>query len=561
MDVFDEASLQLSLLKISSPDKSPHFDEEEFKTPGGTLLTPSSARYNIRRCSTPAAIVPTPNFVARKIGRRLSLPAVVQFPKSNAHYRLPTSVLHLIMLFIDFESPQEVTNLELVCRQFKKALELKCPQVHAIWKTLLIKKWGSDALTREETICKLSFKHVFERRFLQTQVPLDMAKQKLTTLLDMQNLTLESELEIAAEKRGPLLEQGRILHHIAMVNAENPIEIAEKFLAKSKTNPAYALDLINGLFSKNEFEIRDAVIRYRQLLSIADNPNIEAVRDLKIIPRFVEIMRSTKVDQIKFEVVWVLTNICSGDSEYVQEVVNSGALPFLVDILWDKTIKLDDIVTEQAIWALGNICGDSLVFRKLVLEQDAIPILTTRLLRSNLSRFRISFIRNTCWFLSNCVRAQPRPPFWQTKSIVDIFSKTVLIPDSDVLCDTLWGVSYMVDGCAPEEARFILKRIYPSIILSYAGNVSPVVAAPALHIISHLFHICPLICKQFLSSNVLKVLSEVISRRVQGRTVNLCLSIVNTLLQTCELEFEELAISYPELLTIAEHASRIERRQ
>jgi hypothetical protein len=551
----------LSLLKITSP----YFPEDEIKSP----ITPSpnaaeifSPRYNIHRRNsvpnakpTPKTIAaksqiktPTPTTVARKFGRRLSVPAIVQYPERNIAYKLPTALLHHIIQFVDFESAKEITGLELVCRQFKNAMHLKYPIVRESWDRLLVKHWGSGVYTHDELLCKLNSKHVYERRFLQTYVPVKMANdalKKLTSSIeDFDMLDSKSELELVVRKLPAQMEKGRVEHFLATMRTGYAFEDMKALEEKQPLNPAYNIALIRGLFSKNENEVRDSVVRYRQMLSVVNaNPNIDAVISAKVVPQFIKLLRHGRDNMLKFEVTWVLTNICSGTSTNVAEVVNGGAVPFLVEALYDQSLQLDDIFIEQAIWALGNICGDSAHFCEMILDYEPLPILTERLLNADISKLRLSFLRNTCWFLSNCVRSRPKPPFWKVRNIVNVFAETSsVVTDVDVLCDTLWGVSYICQDITESEAKYVMKRITAEKLIKLAQHEHVMVCTPSFNAILHLAKANAFTRKELLRAGLMETLVKIAKQRnYTGRVYKMCLDIYHGAVSKADAnEFENL---------------------
>jgi hypothetical protein len=523
----------LSLLNITSPCEPEDPKIKLLQLPSPNAMEMFSPRYNlIRKGSSPTAITITPNTTSKWFGRRFSVPAFVQFADRKIKNKLPTALLHQILEFIDFENPAEICSIELVCRQFKNAMNVRYTIVGNVWARLLAKNWGSSNLTHDEVLCRLNIKHVYERRHLQIKAPLDHIEEEIYARLripqdnsdefDFEKIDSKVEVELAKKKLPCLLEQGKIKHYLHTIRtgyALLDIEILKE--RHSKGIEACDAQLIRSLFSNDEQQVLEAVTRYRRMLSVANaNPSIEHVIEAKIVPQFVKILRHCRSDALKFEVTWVLTNICSGTSANVAEVVNSGVVPFLVEALYDISIKIDDVFLEQAIWALGNICGDSASFCRSVVDHEPLPVITERLIATDLSTLRVSFMRNVCWFFSNCARARPRPAFWKIRKIIDVFARTITIPDLDVLCDSLWGVSYLSENISEPGAKYLLRRISAESILRMANYNQPMVCAPAFHAIEHLIRANRYSRESLHSAGLLDSMLEILQRRRDNRRVN-----------------------------------------
>jgi len=105
---------------------------------------------------------------------------------------------------------------------------------------------------------------------------------------------------------------------------------------------------------------------------------------------------------IHFECAWVLTNIASGESSAVEQLVDFGVIPALVSRL--ETDQSN--IVEQCVWALGNISGDSVQYRDLCLRSGIANELSKAFerLRSPSSEFPVSLLRIITWVMSNIVR-------------------------------------------------------------------------------------------------------------------------------------------------------------
>lgn len=97
------------------------------------------------------------------------------------------------------------------------------------------------------------------------------------------------------------------------------------------------------------------------MLSREKNPPLKLIVDAGLIPRLVELLKSSLHPRLQFEAAWALTNIASGASELTRAVVVGGAIQPLVELLSSPHMT----VCEQAVWALGNIAGEALPTREL----------------------------------------------------------------------------------------------------------------------------------------------------------------------------------------------------
>ena len=80
----------------------------------------------------------------------------------------------------------------------------------------------------------------------------------------------------------------------------------------------------------------------------------------------IEILQTSKDQNLRFEAAWALTNIASGTTAQARYVVeNDGLVAFKEGVLHGESVN----VVEQCIWGLGNITGDSIELRDLSLKE------------------------------------------------------------------------------------------------------------------------------------------------------------------------------------------------
>ncbi|KAL1474899.1 hypothetical protein MTO96_037680 [Rhipicephalus appendiculatus] len=235
------------------------------------------------------------------------------------------------------------------------------------------------------------------------------------------------------------------------------------------------------LFNNDLENVHQGVYEFRSLLSVEDSPPIQPVIDSGCAPQFVELMDisfltsqamkingvpvnkvlqgSTEfgvvaeiVNKIRVEAAWVITNISSGTTQQTKTVVDSGAVPLLVQMLLDT----NDAVLDQSVWALGNIAGDSEEMRNVILKTGALSIILELLIKLYGSAAHIKIVRNLTWLLSHLNRGRnPPPKNEKMKASLEVLFNLVEIRDPEILSDAFWALSYIV-GVSMECSDIVL---------------------------------------------------------------------------------------------------------
>lgn len=162
-------------------------------------------------------------------------------------------------------------------------------------------------------------------------------------------------------------------------------------------------DALAQLTSWNEqHKVLFGAVGLRKLLSLIDNPPIQNFINAGLIPRFLELSGVEVLPRLQFEALWCLTNVASGKTSHVQELVDKGAIPILVSTLSSPHKN----IVEQSIWTLGNIAGESSKFKGLILKAKAIKGLRVILTNSEKNSM---MARNAAWCITNLLRGKPKP--------------------------------------------------------------------------------------------------------------------------------------------------------
>lgn len=262
----------------------------------------------------------------------------------------------------------------------------------------------------------------------------------------------EQQVELRQQKKEDILNKKRSLS-LSTASISNFLPMREK------------------LFSSDLEQVHQGVYEFRSLLSVEDSPPIQPVIDSGCVPRFVELMDTSflmshamtvngmgvdriqqgtvefgvvmeMVNKIRVEAAWVITNISSGTTQQTKVVIDSGAVPLLVQMLLDS----NDGVVDQSVWALGNIAGDSEGMRDIILETGALRVILGLLVKLYESAAHIKIVRNLTWLLSNLNRGRNPPPSDENmRASLELLFKLVEMRDPEVVSDAFWALSYIVD--------------------------------------------------------------------------------------------------------------------
>ena len=136
----------------------------------------------------------------------------------------------------------------------------------------------------------------------------------------------------------------------------------------------------------------------------------------------------------------VLTNIASGESKHVEELVKLGAIPPLVRLLNSPHTELP----LSAAWALANIAGESHHYRDLVLQEGVMQPLLKFL--NNHHTIDVKLVRTYVWTLCNLCRGKPKPDFNIVSPALPVLKNLLHHSDEKVVTDACWALSYLSDG-------------------------------------------------------------------------------------------------------------------
>ena len=217
----------------------------------------------------------------------------------------------------------------------------------------------------------------------------------------------------------------------------------------------------------------EAVTCLRKSLCRDTDPPIEEVINTGSIPILIRFLIEGS-DELKFQSLWAVTNILSGNSENVNAVLHvDGSLAVIMNLIMHESVE----IRSQAVWALGNIAGDCPETRDLCIHHGAAQILAG--IAPNAGN-DIGFLRNLAWATSNMMRGKPPPSLSAIEPLFGILYSGVNHQDSQVRTDSLWSLAFLSDGIQSSIAKVL--EICPNPVAFVQPGASKDILSPVIRV-------------------------------------------------------------------------------
>eukprot|EP00796_Vickermania_ingenoplastis_P005865 gene5865-4187_t len=232
------------------------------------------------------------------------------------------------------------------------------------------------------------------------------------------------------------------------------------------------------LHGRTPEEVYQGTLLIRKMLSVDRDPPFTQVIESGVVPTIVEFLSRNDYPDLQFEAAWALTNIAAGTTENTNLLVRCGAVPKFVALLSSPSAQCRD----QAAWALGNLGGEGAPCRDVALSCGAMPALLTVITTAGQP---INIMRNATWAVSNLCRGRPHPELEYVAMAVPVLGPLLYHPDSQVVIDAAWGLSYISDGPS-ERVQVVLVPSIVSRVVELMSFPSPTIKTPAIRIIGNI---------------------------------------------------------------------------
>ena len=249
--------------------------------------------------------------------------------------------------------------------------------------------------------------------------------------------TMSKELTLSQDNRNKIFIQKR-LHKKSNIESKEslinslsiPKDIYEK-LTSEEIQPSDFSKIINLFNSQNIDDKFKGLIGIRKLLSIASQPPIQEIIDLKIVPELIKLLDNSPNEFI-FEAVWSLTNIAAGNPDQANTILIYGGVPKILNLL-DSNIEE---IKSQTIWLVANLIGESPKIRDTLIEQKIFDKILTILASTN----NENYINLSTWAISNFFRIKPIPNYETSYKAFKIIARVIMIYETT-------NVEFITDAC------------------------------------------------------------------------------------------------------------------
>ncbi|KAJ6247577.1 importin alpha [Anaeramoeba flamelloides] len=237
--------------------------------------------------------------------------------------------------------------------------------------------------------------------------------------------------------------------------------------------------LVKTLFSNDPETIRKSTKLIRIMLSKEKEPPIQELIDSGAVPKIVSFLTGSSGDTL-LESIWILTNVCSGNTSQCRYVVNLGVVPILVQLLQSN----DHEIFKQSCWVLGNIAGDNVEFRDLLLEQPVIDSVINHFKNTQSSEHQ-KCIEIAAWLFSNLCRGKPSPEFDRVKKIINFLAPYITAEVTNTTIDATWCFCHLSNDSEEQINAILDVGILPTFVEMLSFD-NPQIQTPALKVLGNI---------------------------------------------------------------------------
>eukprot|EP01017_Pseudomicrothorax_dubius_P012423 TRINITY_DN1512_c0_g1_i3.p1 TRINITY_DN1512_c0_g1~~TRINITY_DN1512_c0_g1_i3.p1 ORF type:complete len:465 (-),score=133.29 TRINITY_DN1512_c0_g1_i3:72-1466(-) len=234
-----------------------------------------------------------------------------------------------------------------------------------------------------------------------------------------------------------------------------------------------------------ETKDRDGLCRalstMREVVSATIPPLVEPLISTGIMTKVLPLLNFDLVNEtlVQEEASWLVLNVLSSESKYIEDLVDAGVITTLVELLRSPHIK----VVGHALWSLANITGDLPAFRDMVLE---FPNFMERLIEkfNDFPKLPLEIQRILLWISSNLSR-KPFPSFEALFELLPFLAELIpQVEDEEAAVDLFQAIINMTSE--DEQVEEVMKLGVASDVVDTLKRDSEKVVAFALRLLANL---------------------------------------------------------------------------
>jgi importin subunit alpha-6/7 len=177
-------------------------------------------------------------------------------------------------------------------------------------------------------------------------------------------------------------------------------------------------------------------------------PDFQAVKTA--LPALARLIHSND-EEVLTDACWALSYLSDGTNDKIQEVINSGVVRRLVELLTHQSPS----VLVPALRTVGNIVTGDDMQTQIVINSGALPCLLSLLT----AQHKKSIKKEACWTISNITAG--------TKDQIQSVIEAQIIPplihllasaEFDIKKEAAWAVSNATSGGTSDQIRFLVHQ-------------------------------------------------------------------------------------------------------
>lgn len=232
-----------------------------------------------------------------------------------------------------------------------------------------------------------------------------------------------------------LLNQKRDLQYVFNSTKQEIILESASILEESQKIEYFASELSHAIQIQNKENIMKNITCIRSLTCRNKNPPLEAIINTDIVPHLIKLLgnRLKEFVEIHLEILWLLTNLSSGELKITKYLIDNDILHHLKEILVNQE---EMKIVDQAIMCCANIASEEQYRNSFFLyDFDAVlfEILTTRKEEQSKKCYK-----NIAFFLSSLSRKNIE---YRERLIpfLDTLAQFLFVEDEETMIESAWS--------------------------------------------------------------------------------------------------------------------------